>query len=51
MKIIKSKELDDFIYIKYYRPSDTNRISNKVLVIGFLRTYFKFKLFKYINIR
>jgi len=37
------------VYIKYYGKKD--RITNRVLVIGFLRKYFKFKFFLYIYLR
>lgn len=40
--------IKDYIYIKLYNEKD--RVSNKLLVIGFLRKYFKFKFFFYIDL-
>lgn len=42
--------MKDYIYIRYYYPKK-DKITNKVFVIGFLRKYFKFKCFYYINIK
>lgn len=47
---IKNKEFNDFIYIKFYQPK-TDKIVNKILVIGFLRYFFKFSFFIYIKIK
>ena len=38
--------MKDFIYIKLYKPP---QVTNKLLVIGFLRKIFGFKFFFYIN--
>lgn len=38
--------LKDYIYIHYYKKS-----LNKLLVIGFLRKFFGFKLFIYQNLK
>lgn len=39
--------MKNYIYLHYYHK----KVDNKLLVIGFLRKYFKFKLFLYINIK
>ena len=55
MSAIKNDEFKDtcglgnWFYIKYYGPKD--RIVNKIIRIGFLRKYFKFKLFFTIHIK
>lgn len=38
--------IKDYIYLHYYNKNYTN----KLLTIGFLRKYFQFKLFLYINL-
>jgi hypothetical protein len=43
IKLINMKILKDIFYIHYYHKKYTN----KLLVIGFLRGIFKFKLFFY----
>lgn len=40
--------MKQYLYIKLYGPED--KVSNKLLVIGFLRKFFKFKLFIYIQL-
>ena len=50
MHAIERKEFDDIIYIKYWCP-EKHRINNRLLVIGFLRCFFKFKFFFYINLK
>jgi hypothetical protein len=40
----------DFIYIRLYTPS-RDKITNRLLVIGFLRRWLKFKLFFYIKLK
>ncbi len=42
-------KIKDFIYINRY-PNKDCKCVNKLLVIGFLRKYFNFKLFYYINL-
>ena len=39
--------INNIIYIKYY-PNTKYKCNNNLLVIGFLRGIFKFKLFTYI---
>ncbi len=41
-------KIKDYIYIKKYTEAD--KVSNNLLVIGFLRKYYRFKFFYYINI-
>ena len=42
--------LDNYIYVKLYSPKK-DKITNKLLVIGFLRKYYKFKFFYYYNLK
>ena len=39
--------MKDWVYINYYSPNSKQPVSNKLLVIGFLRKFFKFNLFFY----
>lgn len=43
-------KIKDYIYIKKYTP-EKDKISNKLLVIGIMRKFFKFKFFYYIKLK
>ena len=42
--------MKNILYINYYSPKCKIPVSNKLLVIGFLRIFFKFKFFYYIKL-
>ncbi len=47
---LKIGDKGNLFLIRYYTPKADN-ITNKLLVIGFLRKFFKFKYFYYFDIK